>query len=181
MIKLNDYTLMFDGSIVIEPSNIFSFVPKVPTSKIQLTELTPDLIKYNSMCRPSERLRVFNGEKVDLLPIRWMFDSEIQKMSDNDLFRMICVSLAEKSVDKDDEYRSKAVNRVKYEWELFKKNNFINLLRSLLSVINNLTNKEVCWGPGRGSSTSSYILYLIGLHDVDCIEYDVDIHDFIKR
>jgi DNA polymerase III alpha subunit len=35
------------------------------------------------------------------------------------------------------------------------------------------------WGIGRGSSVSSYVLYVLGVHDVDSYAYDLDIGDFL--
>jgi DNA polymerase III alpha subunit len=43
-----------------------------------------------------------------------------------------------------------------------------------------MTAKNIVWGVGRGSSCSSYLLYLLGLHEVDVVKYDVDISDFIR-
>jgi len=36
------------------------------------------------------------------------------------------------------------------------------------------------WGVGRGSSVSSYILYLIGVHKIDSIKYDLDYKEFLR-
>jgi DNA polymerase III alpha subunit len=39
---------------------------------------------------------------------------------------------------------------------------------------------NIVWGVGRGSSVSSYILYLIGVHKVNSILYKLDINDFLR-
>ena len=36
------------------------------------------------------------------------------------------------------------------------------------------------WGVGRGSSVSSYILYLIGVHRVNSLKFGFDIKDYLK-
>jgi DNA polymerase III alpha subunit len=38
----------------------------------------------------------------------------------------------------------------------------------------------VLWGVGRGSSVASYCLYILGVHKVDSIKYELDIHEFLK-
>ena len=39
---------------------------------------------------------------------------------------------------------------------------------------------NVVWGLGRGSSTASYILYLLGVHKIDSLYYDLPIEEFLK-
>ena len=38
----------------------------------------------------------------------------------------------------------------------------------------------VIWGVGRGSSVASYVLYLIGIHKVDSMYYDLPINEFLR-
>jgi DNA polymerase III alpha subunit len=39
---------------------------------------------------------------------------------------------------------------------------------------------NIVWGVGRGSSVASYCLYLIGVHKIDSIKYNLDIKEFLK-
>jgi len=50
----------------------------------------------------------------------------------------------------------------------------------LIYVLDVMREKKVIWGVGRGSSCSSYLLYLLGLHEVDPVKYDVEFTDFIR-
>jgi DNA polymerase III alpha subunit len=36
------------------------------------------------------------------------------------------------------------------------------------------------WGVGRGSSVSSYVLYLLNVHRIDSIKYNLDYQDFLR-
>jgi DNA polymerase III alpha subunit len=47
-------------------------------------------------------------------------------------------------------------------------------------LVDTLRKNNVVWGVGRGSSVASYILYLIGVHKVDSIKYNLDINEFLK-
>jgi DNA polymerase III alpha subunit len=40
--------------------------------------------------------------------------------------------------------------------------------------------KDIVWGVGRGSSVASYVLYLIGVHKIDSLFFDLDIEDFLR-
>jgi hypothetical protein len=71
-------------------------------------------------------------------------------------------------------------DRVALELELFVQHNMINLLYYLKYLIDTMRNNNITWGVGRGSSVSSYVLYLLGVHKVDSLKYKLDIKEFIK-
>ena len=56
----------------------------------------------------------------------------------------------------------------------------IELLHFMKYLVDTLRKNNVVWGVGRGSSVASYILYLIGVHKVDSIKYNLDINEFLK-
>ena len=72
------------------------------------------------------------------------------------------------------------LERVGQELILFKEKNLFNLLRYLKYLVDVLREHNIVWGVGRGSSVSSYVLFLIGVHKIDSIEYDLSINEFLK-
>lgn len=70
--------------------------------------------------------------------------------------------------------------RVLEELELFVRFDMINLLRFLKYLVDFMRSNNIVWGLGRGSSVASYCLYLIGVHKVDSIKYNLDIKEFLK-
>ncbi len=70
-------------------------------------------------------------------------------------------------------------NRVIYELEIFKKNNGYDFLRFLIYLVDFMKENNIVWGVGRGSSVSSYCLYLIGIHRINSIEYGLDFDEFL--
>jgi DNA polymerase III alpha subunit len=58
--------------------------------------------------------------------------------------------------------------------------NLIELLKYLKYFVDTMRANKVVWGLGRGSSVASYVLYLIGVHKIDSMYYDLDIHEFLK-
>jgi DNA polymerase III alpha subunit len=72
------------------------------------------------------------------------------------------------------------INRVKYELNEYNRRNLYNLLRFLIYFVDTLRKNNILWGVGRGSSVSSYILYLIGIHRIDSLKYNLDIGEFLK-
>jgi DNA polymerase III alpha subunit len=72
------------------------------------------------------------------------------------------------------------LNRVEQELLLFHQQNLGNLLRFLVYLVDTLRKNKIVWGVGRGSSVSSYVLFLIGIHKIDSIKYNLDIKEFLK-
>lgn len=70
--------------------------------------------------------------------------------------------------------------RIKEELDAFKERNMINLLRWLKYFVDTCRINNVVWGVGRGSSVASYVLYLIGVHKIDSIKYNLDWREFLR-
>ena len=71
-------------------------------------------------------------------------------------------------------------DRVLKELELFVKHDMIDVLRFLKYLVDTMRENKVLWGVGRGSSVASYCLYLLGVHKIDSLKYDLDIREFLK-
>jgi DNA polymerase III alpha subunit len=70
--------------------------------------------------------------------------------------------------------------RVTEELEAFKERNMIDLLRWLKYFVDTCRTEGIVWGVGRGSSVASYILFLIGVHKIDSIKYNLDWQEFLR-
>jgi DNA polymerase III alpha subunit len=72
------------------------------------------------------------------------------------------------------------LQRVAEELLLFQERNLFNLLRWLKYFVDTMRANKVVWGVGRGSSVASYVLYLIGVHKINSMYYDLEISEFLK-
>jgi DNA polymerase III alpha subunit len=72
------------------------------------------------------------------------------------------------------------LQRVGEELLLFQERNLFDLLRWLKYFVDTMRAKQVVWGVGRGSSVASYVLYLIGVHRINSMYYDLNIDEFLK-
>ena len=70
--------------------------------------------------------------------------------------------------------------RVIDEWEEFHKRDMIELLRYMKYLVDFMRENRIVWGVGRGSSVASYVLYLIGVHRINSIQYDLDWREFLR-
>lgn len=70
--------------------------------------------------------------------------------------------------------------RVGQELLLFLERDMFSLLKYLKYLVDTMRKYNVVWGVGRGSAVSSYVLFLIGVHKIDSIYYDLDINEFLR-
>jgi DNA polymerase III alpha subunit len=70
--------------------------------------------------------------------------------------------------------------RVCEELEEFKARNMIDLLRWLKYFVDTCRQNNIVWGVGRGSSVASYVLFLIGVHKIDSVKYNLDWQEFLR-
>ena len=70
--------------------------------------------------------------------------------------------------------------RVKEELEAYKARNMLDLLRWLKYFVDTCSKEKIVWGIGRGSSVASYVLFLIGVHKVNSIKYNLDWQEFLR-
>ena len=70
--------------------------------------------------------------------------------------------------------------RVRTELEEYQKFNMVFLLNVSKYLVDTFRKNQIVWGVGRGSSVASYCLYLIGLHKINSMRYNLDIHEFLK-
>jgi DNA polymerase III alpha subunit len=71
-------------------------------------------------------------------------------------------------------------NRLMDELVAYKQRDMYNLLRWLKYFVDTCRKNDVVWGVGRGSSVASYVLYLIGVHRIDSIKYNLDWQEFLR-
>lgn len=66
------------------------------------------------------------------------------------------------------------------ELEAYKARNMLDLLRWLKYFVDTCRKEGIVWGVGRGSSVASYVLYLIGVHKIDSLKYNLDWREFLR-
>jgi hypothetical protein len=71
-------------------------------------------------------------------------------------------------------------DRVNLEMDLFEARGLIPVLRLIFMLVDHFRRNNIVWGVGRGSSVASYVLFRIGVHRVDALKYQLDIHEFLK-
>ena len=70
--------------------------------------------------------------------------------------------------------------RVCEELAEFERRGMYPVLKFLKYLVDTCEQNGVVLGVGRGSSVASYCLYLLGVHRIDSIKYELDIKEFLK-
>ncbi len=70
--------------------------------------------------------------------------------------------------------------RVQMEYDLFEKKDFTRVLQFLIYFVDTLRANNIVWGVGRGSSVASFCLFLIGVHKINPLLYNLDITEFLR-
>lgn len=104
---------------------------------------------------------------VDQRRSEWVYPSKYDEIDLREFFLDRCTSDIERE-------------RVLMELDLYESYHMTKLLRCMIWVVDTMNEHGIIWGVGRGSSVSSYCLYLLKLHLVDSIKYGLDIHEFLK-
>lgn len=174
--ELKTRTLWYDGDSTISESEIVKMLTiGLPVDGMFVEKLTSDISRYNKLVPPDQRIGV--KTEVRGLTFDWNIPSEYKQLDlieyCNEALETYCSGMME------DERNVRFV-RVARELSLYFQLGLQDVLRTLIFIINTLRANNIVWGVGRGSSVSSYVLYLIGVHDVDSVKYELDITDFLR-
>jgi DNA polymerase III alpha subunit len=71
-------------------------------------------------------------------------------------------------------------DRIWEELDAFRERGMKDLLRYMIYLVDYMREHDIVWGVGRGSSVASYVLYLIGVHKINSIQYDLDWREFLR-
>jgi len=140
------------------------------------------------LCDPNDDIDKFNQNAKEFgLP-------ELQKYIPLDVDQKTFDGVCQSEWFMPDEYKELSVNefvldrcktteeyqRAYEELQEFGKRKMYNLLRYMIYLVDFMRENNIVWGVGRGSSVSSYVLYIIGVHRVNSIQFDLDWREFLR-
>ncbi len=172
--ELTDRTLWYDGDSTVGFETLTKYIMTgQDIDGLFVDILTPEIIQYN--------LNVFKKDKIGIkettrpLMFNWDIPEEYKNI---DIYNYISTKLLETCTNTSEiSYREQ---RIIDEMKLYESLGLIDVLGTLIYIINTLIENNVVWGVGRGSSVSSYVLYLIGVHDIDSYKYGLNIGEFLR-
>jgi DNA polymerase III alpha subunit len=136
-----------------------------------LTVANDMLQSYNAGCQALGQEPVFMikeiPESVEDAVTQWNVPDSIAKL-DLDVYFAQKVNTVEEAV------------RVAEELALYRERKMEPMLRFMIYLVDVMQENNIVWGVGRGSSVSSFLLYLVGLHSINSVKYNLDIKEFIR-
>lgn len=176
--RLKDRTLWYDGDNTVTEEYITGIISTGgSTEGLFVSDLSRDIRQYNNLVDPAQRI----GVKTEVFKANLEFAIPKEFLDLNiDEYIAVKLTLELKAQKFSPAERAKRVSRTASEIALYQNLGLNNVLRTLIYIINTLQDKQIVWGVGRGSSVASYVLYLIGVHDVDSVAFELDIEDFLR-
>lgn len=170
--KIDDY-----GNIIFTESGLMDLLYQdIDLEDIQ-TEDSDDVKKYNRLVttydHPELKVPIYTVPDISIedfdktLQDQWFMPDEYKSLDVKDFLLTKCKTQIE-------------IDRVEEEYPLFEKLDMLMVLRLLIFLVNYMREHKIVWGVGRGSSCASYCLYLIGVHKINSIKYDLSIEEFLK-
>jgi DNA polymerase III alpha subunit len=150
---MRDATIESLQGMLVEPS------VNLETASAYL-EQVPELIEYSFTDMTVEE---FDAMKQN----SWHMPEEYKNLDIAEYILSLCDSDAK-------------LQRCGEELLLFQERNLFDLLRYLKYLVDTLRANHMIWGVGRGSSVASYVLYLLGVHRIDSMFYDLDAREFLR-
>ncbi len=123
-------------------------------------ESKPELIEYID---PKLSIEDFDNNN----QLNWYMPTEYKEMDIAKFVLDQCTSEAE-------------LQRAGEELILFQERNMFVLLQYLKYLVDTMRKNNIVWGVGRGSSVASFVLFLLGVHRINSLYYDLSIDEFIK-
>jgi DNA polymerase III alpha subunit len=180
---LKDRVLWYDGSVTFSADQLADFVLNGGqiTNGIHVDALNEEVKNFNKF-NPSLILNV--KRDLDHLDTTWNIPESYKNININKHIQEKLIAEIEKLESKGEPLSDAQVNmridRVKTELDLYKEHDMYIILKTIIYIVDTFKMNNVVWGTGRGSSCASYILYLIGLHNVDSVKYEVELKEFFK-
>ena len=172
--KINEY-----GAVIVNSDELFEYIysDKLLTFKNIYLENETDIVQFNNSINlnkdkiPHLKIWTTPDEDIELFDeanqCSWFMPDQYQSFPIVHWLHSKCQTLEQ-------------VKRVDQELELFIQHGMFDLLFYLKYLVDTMREHNVIWGVGRGSSVASYILFLIGIHKIDSIKYNLDIKEFFK-
>lgn len=72
------------------------------------------------------------------------------------------------------------LQRAGKELLMYQERNMFTFLKYLKYLVDTMRKNNIVWGVGRGSSVSSFVLFILGVHRINSLYFDLDIEEFLK-
>lgn len=172
--KLKDRTLWYDGDSSFDPNKLLYLIRQYRVEYVDRTN--ESIVEYNQHVSKEKEIKVKNECRE--IEASWTIPDNVKNL---DVVKYLSQAHEVLMEGCDEDELEQREIRLSKELVKYKRLGLFPVLRAIIWIINKLETNDVVWGVGRGSSVSSYVLYVIGVHDVDSYAYELDIDDFLHE
>ena len=175
-IELADRKIDQHGNVIIGVELLEEILSENGFISTLQVDMNPEIEKFNFMMKKfgfDESIKPYNPLKTNIGDFH-RERSETWFIPDKYMCIDIKKYVLSKCKNKDE------VARVEEEWKLYEERNLILLLRWIYYIVECFRENNVVMGVGRGSSVSSFILYILGVHKIDSLKWGLDPKEFLK-
>jgi len=163
------------GQIILDESDLFELIMQGRDLESVTDALVDGTVDVEAVAYWLERVPEFtywtepDTQRVfdDMQQSTWHMPDEYQQLDIAELVIGMCDTEAK-------------LQRVAHELLLYQERGLFDLLRYLKYLVDVMRDNHVIWGVGRGSSVASYVLYLLGVHRIDSLHYDLNAEEFLR-
>lgn len=173
---LSEYTLWYDGVIEVDPHDLEGLILKnIDPARIAVSEVTPEIVRFNRLSKD----KITTKEEIDAEKISfdWKIPPEYLSI---DVRKHVLDVAAKKLSHYIGAPLTARRDRINRELDEYSRRGLLDVLKVLIYTVDMFKKHNVVWGVGRGSSCASYILFLLEVHSVDPIKYEIPLEEFFK-
>jgi DNA polymerase III alpha subunit len=177
--ELNDRVLRFDGVSEVDPEQVARFLLLgVPSSKLRIHGASEDIESFNRQVPEEDQVLPAIDEPV-AIDLGWQIPEPYLSL---DLDTYLLAKFDDnRPQDYTDAQYATALQRIADELEQIEQRGMVEFMRTIIYVLDTLRKNNVVWGVGRGSSCACYLLFIVGLHAVDCVRFEVPMEEFFHE
>lgn len=171
MFDLPNRKLHPTGQTILSPTQCVKYLLQGLTpGQFLVEELTPEIIEHNR--RSESKILSVSELKEPEFDLTYAIPTKYRQLD-------VCKYFID-LLDANEEWRSNDViiDRVENELSFILKMDAVDYFRTIIYIVDRLNEEKVVYGIGRGSSCASFLLFMIGLHTVNPIEYEIPMEEF---
>lgn len=149
---LSNVDITFSKPILAENGTVF-------LAELELND-TPNIIKYETDNRTVEK---FDSDTQS----NWHMPDEYKNL---DIAKYVL----------DQCQNEEELQRAGKELLLYQERDMFTLLKYLKYLVDTMRNNNIVWGVGRGSCVASFVLFLLGVHKINSLFYQLEVEEFLK-
>ncbi len=165
------------GQPIYNEQDLFDLYMTNPTTKLQHAVIVDEVVPFdpalelenvpNLVKELTENINMSVEDFDQILRSQWFMPDEYKTF---DIAKFVL----------DQCTHEEELQRAGKELLMYEKRGLFTLLQYMKYLVDLMRKNNIVWGVGRGSSVSSFVLFLIGIHRINSLHYDLNIEEFLK-